>query len=616
MSIAQKIHESMIRSNTETQAKQNIAEILGKSAFDKMYIATSPKKQFQKLFIQALNDFPVDSDKYKALTRQWQDAPFLFTGESFRLDFAQDILKHFRHVFPNPSIKMFANTFYPKIRAELFKEKLISLHEALGDVQTLSISDDPYSYEINEHGILIRQVEQAGQSLTMSRSVLSEFIQFNQDYFFEKDNYFLLQTVSERIDFLWIAFVMVTNPAKLSKKHAYFDFLPYSVSQGISDFKSAIHYLRYFSKQTSSRYINDVYALLDNQLTELESKFANSELPLCNVMQYVRSKNTGILALLKIIVRYTPNEEQFVILQDKFLKKHEQTDKIFLEAWRKHKGITDGNSFPFFNINEVQPLNHYMKHATYRTTAYQEILGEQKRTDVGICPISGFQNIDFVDYERHSTSSNDVYAQSLQRMATSFVAKAMRYIPCQKNEHDQLWYKGLQPQLGSVALIPEIGEQLSKLTHPIPVDIQEIINGLKLTAPEIVQNINKQNLFCLLEVLNTNKIAFTNFGRDVFDTLEELAETGCDNSSNHRENLLPKIFHTLLNSDFSDKISMDFLDTDFLIKNHTEFVQYCNRIKNNDNCEQIEYLIGKVSDKMAIKEFTQSATHKQSKLKV
>lgn len=556
----------MTRSNTETQAKQNIAEILGKSAFDKMYIATSPKKQFQKLFIQALNDFPVDSDKYKALARQWQDAPFLFTGESFRLDFAQDILKHFRHVFPNPSIKMFANTFYPKIRAELFKEKLIS-------------------------------------------SIQSRL-------FFEKDNYFLLQTVSERIDFLWIAFVMVTNPAKLSKKHAYFDFLPYSVSQGISDFKSAIHYLRYFSKQTSSRYINDVYALLDNQLTELESKFANSELPLCNVMQYVRSKNTGILALLKIIVRYTPNEEQFVILQDKFLKKHEQTDKIFLEAWRKHKGITDGNSFPFFNINEVQPLNHYMKHATYRTTAYQEILGEQKRTDVGICPISGFQNIDLVDYERHSTSSNDIYAQSLQRMATSFVAKAMRYIPCQKNEHDQLWYKGLQPQLGSVALIPEIGEQLSKLTHPIPVDIQEIINGLKLTAPEIVQNINKQNLFCLLEVLNTNKIAFTNFGRDVFDTLEELAETGCDNSSNHRENLLPKIFHTLLNSDFSDKISMDFLDTDFLIKNHTEFVQYCNRIKNNDNCEQIEYLIGKVSDKMAIKEFTQSATHKQSKLKV
>lgn len=48
MSIAQKIHESMTRSNTETQAKQNIAEILGKSAFDKMYIATSPKKQFQK----------------------------------------------------------------------------------------------------------------------------------------------------------------------------------------------------------------------------------------------------------------------------------------------------------------------------------------------------------------------------------------------------------------------------------------------------------------------------------------------------------------------------------------------------------------------------------------
>ena len=63
---------------------------------------------------------------------------------------------------------------------------MISLHEALGDVQTLSISDDPYSYEINEHGILIRQVEQAGQSLTMSRSVLSEFIQFNQDYFLKK----------------------------------------------------------------------------------------------------------------------------------------------------------------------------------------------------------------------------------------------------------------------------------------------------------------------------------------------------------------------------------------------------------------------------------------------
>ena len=73
----------MTRSNTETQAKQNIAEILGKSAFDKMYIATSPKKQFQKLFIQALNDFPVDSDKYKALARQWQDVSKTMARRTF-----------------------------------------------------------------------------------------------------------------------------------------------------------------------------------------------------------------------------------------------------------------------------------------------------------------------------------------------------------------------------------------------------------------------------------------------------------------------------------------------------------------------------------------------------
>ena len=60
----------MTRSNIETQAKQNIDEIIGTSAFNKMYIATSHKKQLQKLSIRALNDLPYKAAQHRPLERE------------------------------------------------------------------------------------------------------------------------------------------------------------------------------------------------------------------------------------------------------------------------------------------------------------------------------------------------------------------------------------------------------------------------------------------------------------------------------------------------------------------------------------------------------------------
>lgn len=272
--------------------------------------------------------------------------------------------------------------------------------------------------------------------------------------------------------------------------------------------------------------------------------------------------------------------------------------------------MTDGQFFPFFNISEVQPLNHYLKHATYRTSVYQEILAKQKQTDVKLCPVGGYPNVDFVGCEQQN--NND----AVRCAATYFVIKTMKYIPYRKDSNGKLNYKALQPHLGSVALMPEIGEQLSKLKHPVLVDIREVITRLKLSAPEVLPNLNQYNLFKLLKVLNTDKIAFTNFGENVFDSIAKLHEHGYQKSTDYITDLPVKIFHTLLASERSNRFGMDFIDTDFLIKNHAKFLNYCHKVKTHNNQECIEYLIGKVHDRMTIKELGQRSPQQKPKLKV
>lgn len=610
MFVWENIAEKSNRDKREKQAREQIACILGANANQFVTIVTMfSRAQFQKFLIQAMNDMPVNSEKYLLLVEQWRNTPSIFAGELFTLEFAHDVLKHFRNVFPNAKAPVFASTFSFDIRTELLKEKLISLREALGDVKRLSIVADPYSHEINEHPLLLK-TSQAGESLTISRGFLVRFVNANKDYFLNKQNYFDLQTINERIEFLWIAMVMPTNPEKLSKPQAYLDFMPPDVSKDISDLKEEIVDLADFAKKSAQLYINDIYALLDKQLTEMESKLANNKLPLHEVMQYVRSDDTGILSALRMIARHAPNDEQSVILQNKFLKKHEKTDEIFLKAWRKHKRITDGQFFPFFNISEVQPLNHYLKHATYRTSVYQEILAKQKQTDVKLCPVGGYPNVDFVGCEQQN--NND----TARCAATYFVIKTMRYIPYRNDSNGKLNYKALQPHLGSVALMPEIGEQLSKLEHPVLVDIREIIARLELSAPEVLPNLNQYNLFKLLKVLNTDKIAFTNFGENVFDSIAKLHEHGYQKSTDYITDLPVKIFHTLLASERSNRFGMDFIDTDFLIKNHAKFLNYCHKVKTHNNQECIEYLIGKVHDRMTVKELGQRSPQQKPKLKV
>ena len=101
MFIWENMTEKSNRDKMEKQAREQIACILGVNANQFVTIVTVfSRAQFQKFLIQAMNDMPVNSEKYLLLVEQWRNTPSVFAGELFTLEFAHDVLKHFLDFLP------------------------------------------------------------------------------------------------------------------------------------------------------------------------------------------------------------------------------------------------------------------------------------------------------------------------------------------------------------------------------------------------------------------------------------------------------------------------------------------------------------------------------------
>ena len=101
MFIWENMTEKSNRDKMEKQAREQIACILGVNANQFVTIVTVfSRAQFQKFLIQAMNDMPVNSEKYLLLVEQWRNMPSIFAGELFTLEFTHDVLKHFLDFLP------------------------------------------------------------------------------------------------------------------------------------------------------------------------------------------------------------------------------------------------------------------------------------------------------------------------------------------------------------------------------------------------------------------------------------------------------------------------------------------------------------------------------------
>lgn len=585
-----------------------------------MNVPAYNKTYLNALFIEELDSHSPESDEYQLLAQKWRNAKnFLMRQrQSYTQGMALLVLKHFRNVFPDAE-PAFLRKFFPfNLRSYLFKEKLINLQEALGNVSQMPVYSNPYSYELHEYG---QMIDNTDNSINVTYHELFSFIKSNRQYFLNKDNYVDLNTPQERISFLWVATMMMVNPQKLVGEQPYLTLIPKEDKAVIDKVQPQIEYLANFTGKTVSLYLNDVYAFLDEQLTDLKSKVTSGEInPQTNMMSHIHNENSGILMALKIVARHAPDNEQTKLLQEKFIKRHADVDELLKKAWLsqhdlKHK--VDGTSYPFFNRYEVQPLNNYFRRTDFKTDVYQEIQKERSNPiwDIANLPIEQYLDFDFKQLE----SDN----KKLLRIVEHIISEAAKHFPENTRYTNEPIYRGIglyASKKNFITLFLQIGEQLSKLEHDVIVDASCLFRGIGGKQREWI---NEHHLFALLENLNTTKIKFDGFNPDDmanaknwFSLYKDTYRSSLPTPDEEKENLLETIFVSLAKSKYHE-----WIDTNFLKDNFQAFQQmYHSLLKDNPNSVYLDQLNGRVQDAFALERLTKpddaSQVKRSKKLKV
>lgn len=587
---------------------------------NEMNVPAYNKTYLNALFIEELDSHSPESDEYQLLAQKWRNAKnFLMRQrQSYTQGMALLVLKHFRNVFPDAE-PAFLRKFFPfNLRSYLFKEKLINLQETLGNVSQMSVYSNPYSYELHEYG---QMIDNTDNSINVTYHELFSFIKSNRKYFINKDNYVDLNTPQERISFLWVATMMMVNPQKLVGEQPCLTLIPKEDKAVIDKVQPQIEYLANFTGKNVSLYLNDVYAFLDEQLTDLKSKVTSGEInPQTNMMSHIHNENSGILMALKIVARHAPDNEQTKLLQEKFIKRHADVDELFKQAWLsqndlKHK--VDGTSYPFFNRYEVQPLNNYFRHTDFKTDVYQEIQKERSNPiwDITHLPVEQYLDFDFKQLE----SDN----KKLSRIVEHIISEAAKHFPENMRYTNEPIYRGIglyASKKNFITLFLQIGEQLSKLEHDVTVDASCLFHGIGKTQRGWI---NEYHLFALLDNLNTTKIKFDGFNPDDmanaknwFSLYKDTYRSSLPNPDEEKENLLETIFVSLAKYKYHE-----WIDTNFLKDNFQAFQQmYHSLLKDNPNSVYLDQLNGRVHDALALDRLTRpddaSQVKRSKKLKV
>lgn len=578
-----------------------------------MNVPAYNKTYLNALFIEELDSHSPESDEYQLLSQKWRNAKnFLMRQrQSYTQSMALLVLKHFRNVFPDAE-PAFLRKFFPfNLRSYLFKEKLINLQEALGNVSQMPVYSNPYSYELHEYG---QMIDNTDNSINVTYHELFSFIKSNRKYFINKDNYVDLNTPQERISFLWVATMMMVNPQKLVGEQPCLTLIPKEDKAVIDKVQPQIEYLANFTGKTVSLYLNDVYAFLDEQLTDLKSKVTSGEInPQTNMMSHIHNENSGILMALKIVARHAPDNEQTQLLQEKFVKRHADVDELFKQAWLSQHAPQwlsqhdpqqkiDGLNYPFFNQYEVQPLNNYFKHTDFKTDVYQEIQKERSNPILDVANLTIEQYLDF-DF-RQLESDNE----KLSRTVKHIILEAARHFPENTRYTNEPIYRGIDmnaTRKNFITLFSQIGEQLSKLEHDVTVDASCLFRFIGARQKEWI---NEHHLFALLDSINTTKIKFNGFNPNDMANAKNWFALQTDTTR-----------HSLLGSDEEEEKSLlrailislakskyhEWIDTNFLKDNFQAFQQmYHSLLEDNPNSVYLDQLNGRVHDTLALDRLT------------
>lgn len=208
-----------------------------------------------------------------------------------------------------------------------------------------------------------------------------------QNWFANKENYKRLKGDKKRANFLWLALLMPVDPLALNDFPAYEGFTrPTKNETGaprhVSTYKDVIPLWTEFAQGNYELYRDELYVLLDKQISTLQKKFGDET----SIELLTEMDKCGVIMSLEMIKRHTEFDNYHQGLQNKLIEKYQEFD-VALHAYSAFKWQTvlesnytlskddDGEGvkhpeYPFISANSAGYLNDYLLVADKVTPEY------------------------------------------------------------------------------------------------------------------------------------------------------------------------------------------------------------------------------------------------------
>ena len=279
-------------------------------------------------------------------------------------------------IFPYPELLTNQNNIfsYSSLKSPFF------IHRSDIDTESAEQLGLPVSHSENEKQETISQI--------FSFKDTNLLVKTTQNWFANKENYKSLRGDKERANFLWLALLMPVDPLALNDFPAYEGFTePTKNETGslehVSTHKDVIPLWAEFARSNYELYRDELYTLLDKQISTLQKKFGEET----DIELFTEMDKCGVMMLLEIVKRHAEFDDSHQELQNKTIEKHRKFD-FALHAYSAFKyqarfisnytSLKDDNEeeikhpeYPFISADSTGYLNDYLLVANKVTPEYE-----------------------------------------------------------------------------------------------------------------------------------------------------------------------------------------------------------------------------------------------------
>ena len=281
------------------------------------------------------------------------------------------------------------------INAEITIEEVFPYPELLTNPNNIfSYSNlSPFVLHRSDIGTELPEQLSISQSENEKQETAKPFLSFKdtdllvkttQNWFADKDNYKRLKDYKKRANFLWLALLMPVDPLALNDFSSYEGFTrpsEYEIGspQHLSTYQDVIPLWAKFARDNYELYRDELYALLDKQISTLRKNFGEE----IGIELFTEMDKCGVMMLLEMAKRYAEFDNYHQELQNRLIDKHQEFD-IALHAYSAFKcqARLKGNytwrgeeikhpEYPFISADSTGYLNDYLLVADKVTPEYE-----------------------------------------------------------------------------------------------------------------------------------------------------------------------------------------------------------------------------------------------------